>query len=137
MAAANNPFQAAGLSLMGQSALGKPMYGGGYINGVQQVFSGNRPSNAFGGLGYGNPFSGLAGLFGGAVQRAQQVPGNVGSFLGGHFGGGGTGPTNGGGSGGFGGGFGGGPFGGGGWGGVLAAPDIARAVTDSGAICRA
>lgn len=120
MAAANNPFQAAGLSLLGQSALGKPMYGGGYINGVQQVFSGNRPSNAFGGLGYGNPFSGLAGLFSGGVQRAQAVPSQVGSFLGGLFGGGG--PGNAGGGGGFGGGFGGGTFGGGGYGGGPGSP---------------
>jgi len=42
---------AAGMSLLGQAARGKPMYCRGNINGVQQVFSGNRPSNAFGGPG--------------------------------------------------------------------------------------
>ena len=69
---------AAGKSLLGQAPLGKPMYGGGYINGAQQVFSGNRPSNAFGGLGCGNPLAGLGWFFKNTVRRAQAVPSQLG-----------------------------------------------------------
>ena len=72
---------AAGKSLLGQAPLGKPMYGGGYINGAQQVFSGNRPSNAFGGLGCGNPLAGLGWFFNYTSSARRLCPPNSAAHL--------------------------------------------------------
>ncbi|MFO0344818.1 MAG: hypothetical protein ACK503_00995, partial [Labrys sp. (in: a-proteobacteria)] len=58
----DRPFTEAGMTRIGTTPSGAGIYdSGNTINGVKQVFSGDAPSNAFGGMGYGNQSTGHGG----------------------------------------------------------------------------
>lgn len=71
------------------------------INGVKQVFNAANPSNAFGAMGYGNPFGGMLGGFGGGGPSKSSDNKGQSKSDGGGWGAGSSRPTGGGAGGGL------------------------------------
>ncbi len=88
---------------IGTAPSGAGLYSFGQdINGVKQVFNTATPSNAFGAMGYGNPFSGMLGGFGGGgPSKSSDNKGQSKSDSGGGWGAGSSRPTGGGAGGGL------------------------------------